>query len=142
MSGLAPNAFIGRTEPPTDADLDKTLGPAKGVWDQLITDLAVEHGVTIHEWRSYSPKAGWSLRLKRGKRTIVWMSPCARSFQVTFILGDRAMAAARESGLSPTVVRMLDTAQKYPEGTCIRFQIKGPRYIRAVRKLAEIKRKN
>jgi len=142
MSDLAPNAFIGKTEPPTDADLDQALGPAKAVWEQLIADLAAEHGVTTWEWKSYSPKTGWALRLKRGKRTIVWLGPCKRSFRVLFILGEKAVSAARQSGLSASAVRMLDTAERYPEGTCIRFQIKGPRYIRTLKKLAEIKLQN
>ncbi len=29
---LAPNAFIGKKEPPTDAELASALGPAKPLW--------------------------------------------------------------------------------------------------------------
>ena len=42
MSDTAPNAFIGRTEKPTDADLSEALGLAKPVWDGLVTDMAVK----------------------------------------------------------------------------------------------------
>jgi len=142
MSDQPPNAFIGKTVPPTDAELDEALGPAKAVWERLTADLAAEHGVTTQEWKSYSPKVGWSLRLKRGKRTIVWFGPRKRSFQVLFILGEKAVAAARQSRLSASVVRMLDMAEKYPEGRCLRFSVKGPKYVRTLKKLAEIKIKN
>lgn len=67
MSDTAPNAFIGRTEKPSDADLTKALGPAKPIWDGLVTDMAVQHGVATREWKSHSPKTGWALRLMRGK---------------------------------------------------------------------------
>ena len=76
MSELPPNAFIGREETPTDADLAAALGTAKPLWDRLIAEMAERHGVALQEWRSYSAKFGWALRLKRGKRTILWMAPC------------------------------------------------------------------
>jgi hypothetical protein len=138
----ARNAFIGRTSRPSDADLESVLGGAKPLWDHLIADLAAEHQVTIQEWRSYSVKSGWALRLKRGKRTIVWLAPCAGSFQVAFIFGDRAVLAARESGLSDRVVRMLDAAPRYPEGTALRLQIKSARDLAVVKKLALLKLEN
>lgn len=137
-----PNAFIGRTEAPTDDDLQTALGPAKKVWDALIADLAAQHEITIHQWKSYSAKSGWSLRLLRKKRTIVWFSPCAGYLQVMFILGDKALQAARESGLSASALQTLDQAPKYPEGTGVRLVIKGSKDIATVKKLVIAKLQN
>ena len=139
---LPPNAFIGRPERPTDADLVRALGPAKLVWDDLLADLAAKHDVTVQEWTTYSLKAGWSLRLKRRKRTIVWMAPCEGCFRVAFILGDKALMAARRSGLSARTLRALDGGERYPEGTGIRLLIKGPRDIPTVKELAVVKLEN
>lgn len=135
----APNAFIGRTSPPSDADLESALGRAKPVWDQLVANLASEHKVTIQEWRSYSVKTGWALRLMRGKRTIVWLAPSAGFFQTAFIFGDRAVRAARESRLSARVLQMLDSAPRYPEGTALRLQIRSAKDLVLVKKLALLK---
>ena len=104
--------------------------------------MAAQLGVPVQEWNSYSVKAGWSLRLKRAKRTIVWMSPCEGCFRVMFILGDKAVAAARQSGLPARVLRLIDEADKYPEGTGIRLLIKTPRDLPSVKKLAAIKLAN
>jgi hypothetical protein len=142
MSDRLPNAFIGRTETPTDADLAGALGVTKPLWDGLIAGMAERHGVAIQEWRSYSPKHGWALRLKRAKRTILWMAPFEGSFEVLFILGERAVQAARQSGLSARLLRILDEAPRYPEGTGVRLHIKGPRDIPAVSKLAVVKLEN
>ena len=142
MSVQAPNAFIGWNTQPADADLAKALGAAKMVWDGLIADLAAQHDVTIQEWTCYSPKSGWALRLKRGKRTIVWLGPCEGCFRVSFILGDKAMVAARRSGLSARALQALDQAEKYPEGTGVRLVIKGPRDVPTVKKLAVVKLEN
>ena len=110
MSAPAQNAFVGKTTRPSDSDLEKALGRAKLLWDQLVAELASEHDVTTREWKSYSAKYGWSLRLKRGKRTIVWLVPNAGVFEVAFICGSNGFveAASRllvDAGLDPARVR-------------------------------------
>ncbi len=141
MSETAPNAFIGRTEKPADADLSKALGLAKPVWDGLVAGMAARHGAA-QEWKSYSPNAGWALRLMRGKRTILWLAPLEGCFEVLFILGDRALSAARQSGLSARGLRALEQSIRYPEGTGVRLRVKGPRDIPTIKKLAVLKLEN
>jgi hypothetical protein len=139
MNAPAQNPFVGTTTRPSDSDLEKALGRAKPLWDQLVADLASEHDVTTREWKSYSPKSGWSLRLMRGKRTIVWLAPYAGAFQVLFIFGEKALTAIRETAVPARVLRMLDEAPKYPEGTGLRFEITTAKDIAVVKNLATIK---
>ena len=136
------NAFINKPEPPSDADVASALGPAKAAWDQFLAGLAGELGVDVHEWKCHSPKWGWSLRVKRKARTIVWLSPCGSGFNVAFILGDKAMQAARQSKLPKRIVEALDAAPKYPEGTGVRLHVKSTRALGALKKLAAIKLAN
>lgn len=142
MSAVPPNAFIGRTEAPTAAGLETALGPLKPLWDALIADVAAEHGVSTLEWKSYSVKGGWALRLLRKKRTILWLAPLEGCFLAMLILGDRAVKAARQCGLSARALRILDDAPKYPEGTGIRLLIKGPKDLPTVKKLVVVKLEN
>ena len=142
MSDIAPNAFIGKPEPPADADLATVLGPAKPVWDSLLDAIAEQHGVNVQEWKSYSSKAGWSLRLSRAKRTIVWLSPCEGCFRVAFIFGDRALQAVRALKLSAQAARALDEAVRYPEGTGVRLLVKAAKDLPSVLKLAVAKLQN
>jgi hypothetical protein len=139
---MAANAFINKPKQPTDAEFAAALGPAKAVRDQLLAELSQEHGVNDHEWKSYSPKAGWSLRVKRMARTIVWLSPSDGSFMVAIILGDKALRAARQYKFPQRVVRAISEAPKYPEGTGIRLEVKSSRDIGALMKLAAIKLAN
>jgi hypothetical protein len=84
----------------------------------LIADLAVKYEVADQEWRCYSVKTGWALRLKRGKGTIIWMAPCDGSFQVLVILGEKAVQAARESRLGRQLTLAVSSARSTiePEG--------------------------
>jgi hypothetical protein len=139
---MSPNAFIGHAEHPTDSELVSALGPVKALWDQLIDDLADECGVAGQEWNSYSPKAGWSLRLKREQRNIVYLSPCSGCFRVSFALGDKAVQAARQSKLPPRVLKIINEAKRYAEGTGVRLEVKASKDLAAVKKLAAIKLAN
>lgn len=139
---MTANAFINQPKPPTDAALAVALGPVKSVWNQFLSELDQEFGVNIEEWNSYSPKAGWSLRVKHKKRTIVWLAPCVGCFRVAFVLGDKAMQAARQGKWPKRIVKVMDEAPKYPEGTGIRLEIKSSRDIAMLKKLTAIKLAN
>lgn len=137
-----PNAFIGETAQPTSEELSASLGATVEVWRQLVDWLAVEQGVGDQEWKSSSPKHGWSLLLKLKKRTIIYLSPCSGCFRVAFALGDRAVAAARQSNLPKSALKLLDEAPRYAEGTGMRIMVKGIKDLAAVRKLVLVKLAN
>lgn len=98
-TSVLPNAFIGKLEAPTAKELTAALGAARVHWDQLLARLAAELNLVVEEWNSYSPKAGWALRLKMKKRNIVYLSPCQGGFRVSFVFGGKAVEAARQSTL-------------------------------------------
>jgi hypothetical protein len=139
---MKPNAFIGRTHPPSDADVAKALGAAKPLWDAIVVDMARELGLPDREWKSYSAKHGWALRLRRGKRNIVHLAPCEGCFNVLLILGDRAVKAARAARLGRAAAKLLDEAPRYPEGTGIRLEVRRSKDIPLIGKLARIKLEN
>jgi hypothetical protein len=135
------NAFIGRTVVPTPKEVAAVLGTTAELWDQLVDWLA-EQGAAIQEWNSYSPKAGWALRLKHKKRNIIYLAPCAGHFRVALIFGEKAVAAAHQSNLSKNTLKLLDEAPRYPEGTGLRLMVKSAKDLAAIKKLALIKLAN
>jgi len=60
---------------------------------------------------------------------------------VLFILGERAVRAARASRLA-AANRLLDEAPRYPEGTGVRFEVRRAKDVALVRELARIKLEN
>ena len=139
---MLPNAFIGKKEKPSTAELDAALGPAKTLWGRLLAVLAGELGIADQEWKSYSPKAGWSLRLIRQKRVIVYLSPSRGSFVASFALGDRAVKEALGSKLPAPVVKIIKDATRYAEGTGVRVEVKKSADVDVIKKLAAIKLKS
>ena len=136
------NAFIGKTTQPKPKEIAAALGASAEAWKQLLDWFATEHGIAELEWKSFSSKYGWSLRPKLKKRTILHLGPCNGCFQVAVVLGDRAVEAARNSNLSKSVLKLLDEATHYVEGTGIRLLVKRPKDLAPIRKLTLIKLAN
>lgn len=133
------NAFIGLETEPTDEAVSKALGPAKALWDRLLAEFSGEKSIDSEEWNSYSRKAGWSLKLKRGGRTVVYLSPCKHCFRASFALGDKAVKAALASKLPADVVKIVRQAKRYAEGTAVRIEVRAARDLDVVKTLAAAK---
>ena len=133
-SVLPPNAFIGRATKPRDADVAAALGGAKPLWDEVVRDLSREFGLNP-EWNFFSVKYGWALRMKKKDRNIVYLSPYSGGFAAQFILGSKALAAAKKE----LPASVFAEAKKYPEGTGVRLEMREEGDIETVKKLAVAK---
>ena len=135
------NAFIGRKNPPTETEVSTALGASAATWQELIECLS-DQGIVGPEWRSVSPKYGWGLRPALKKRTILYLGPCDGCFRVSFVLGDRAVAAARATKLPKNVLKAIDEARRYAEGTGVYLTVRKSSELAAIKKLVEIKLQN
>jgi len=138
----ATNAFIGKTTQPIRTEVASAFGPAVPVWKEPVNRLRDEQKITVGEWISSSPKYGWALRMKQKKRNIADMAPGDGCFRVSFILGDKAVAAARNGKLPKAVLKVLDEAPRYPEGTGLRLVVAKPGELAAIRTLIGVKLAN
>lgn len=135
-----PNAFIGRKAQPSAKDLASVLGDSLDVWKELTTWLTGK-GISANEWHSVSPKYGWALRPRLKSRNILYLGPCSGCFRASFILGDKAVAAALASDLPKTVLKEIKGSKRYAEGTGVRLLVKGSEDLAAIRTLVDIKLK-
>lgn len=136
------NAFTGQAKRPTEKQLAAALGKVYVLWQDLVAHLKHDLELDGAEWTSYSVKAGWSLRLQRKKRNIVYLAPGKKCMSAALVLGDKALAAARASKLSPSTLNLIDNAKRYPEGTAVRMEVRGQEDCAALIALAKIKLAN
>ncbi len=127
---------------PTDGAVANVLGKAAPVWVALKDDLCREFAPLDEVWAFAGAKFGWSLRLKRGKRVIVYLTPCAGHFLVSFVLGEKACAAACAEKLPRPIVESIATAPKYAEGRGFRIPVRAAKDMRGIRELVAIKLAN
>ena len=138
----SPNPFVDLPHAPGPAEIRKALGRSAAAWDALRDRISEHFGPVTEEWAVPAKKYGWSLRLKHKKRTILHLGPRSKHFTAAVILGEKAVAALRESELGPEVIAMVEDSTKYTEGRVIRFEIRSMKQTEVRVALAKVKMDN
>jgi hypothetical protein len=136
---MALSAFDDRDHKPTDAQLARTLGPAHAQW-QRARELVAERVPELREtWGFTSASTGWGLRLARGKRVLLYLTPGDGSFLASTALGEKAVAAARERRYPKAFLALLDEAPRFAEGRGVRLTVRLARDLASVERLVALK---
>jgi len=136
---MALSFFDDKSKQPRAAELAEALGRTSRRWDELKSILAAEYDPLVEEWKFSGKAYGWSLRLGHKKRPVVYLTPCKRHFLIGRVLGEKAFKAACKSKLPTTVLEIVRSAPKYPEGRGVRLEVRNKQDLAAVVKLAGIK---
>ena len=139
---MALSSFSDKTNPPTNAELRSALGDAYASWTGLLALLAERIDPITEVWGFTSASTGWGLRLRHKDRVILYMTPQQDQFLVSFVLGEKAVAAAHAARLSAAVLSAVSSAPRYAEGRGVRIAVKQRRQIAALAALARIKSEN
>jgi len=139
---MALSFFDDRSVPPAEDALHAALGAAAPLWQDLRARIGRRFSPLVETWGFSGKSTGWGLRLKRGERTILYMTPRQGHFLVSFALGEKAVKAAHGSDLPPAVLQVIDRAPKYAEGRGVRLELRGLDELAAIETLAEIKMAN
>ena len=102
---MALSAFDDPAHPPGPADLSRSLGASASLWKAVVTHVGRTCAPVTEAWNFSGAKFGWSLRLKRAERVLVYLTPQEGRFLVGIVLGEKAVASAREKGLPAAVDR-------------------------------------
>ena len=139
---MALSAFDEKSRPPREGELASTLGSSFALWNELKKRIASRFTPLSIEWGFSSKTTGWGLRLKQEKRAVLYMTPCKGYFLASFALGEKAVKAAKTSGLPAPVLAVIESAKKYAEGRGVRLEVRSARDIQDIEKLAQIKMAN
>ncbi len=136
---MALSVFENKASSPTDQELESALGRSGKLWVRLKSDMQEAHGPLTEEWHFSGAAFGWSLRLKKKKRTIVHMTPCRAHFLASFALGEKACRAAHVAGLPAPLLAVVDNAPKYAEGRGVRIAVRSKSDLKGVEALVAVK---
>lgn len=136
---MALSAFDDPANRPDAGVLRSTLGRSHAAWLALIAAVEGKVAPLRPEWVFAGKSTGWGLRMKHGERVIVYMTPRAGSFLVSFALGERAVEAALAARLPAHVRKAIEGAPRYAEGRGVRIEVRGKRDLPALAELARLK---
>ncbi|RZJ35624.1 MAG: DUF3788 family protein [Flavobacterium sp.] len=130
--------FTDKNAVPTSTDLQLALGNSFQFWQELEVFAKKSYPGYVEEW-SFSPKFGWSYRLKDSKRVIVYLLPRDNFFKVAFVFGEKATNTIIDSAVSEAIKKELLSAKVYAEGRGIRLVVTSDNNVADIKSLIEIK---
>ena len=136
---MALSALDDKSHQPTASDLATTLGKSAGLWKKIVAELSKVHSPIEELWNYAGAKYGWSLRLRRGDRVVLYLIPQPKGFLAGIVLGERAVEAARHSGIRRDVLDLIEAARPYAEGRGIRLPITKNDDVKVVLDLVALK---
>ena len=139
---MAASIFDDKEKKPTPQKLARALGESNGLWKEIKKHLKAEYGELTDHWKYYGKNYGWMLKTLRKKRNLFFFVPLEGAFNVSFVFGDKAVAAAERSDLPKDLVKTLKNARKYAEGRGLKIEVKSLTDVENVKRLVEIKVNN
>ena len=136
---MALSAFDDKSRVPSDGDVAEVLGSTARWWDDLRGSIGERHGPVEEAWKHYGKAGGWTLTLRGGKRTLLYLVPLRGSFLAGVVLGKKAVEAARASALPSEILRRIEEAREYVEGRPVRVEVKRKADLGPVKALVRIK---
>lgn len=128
-----------RSTKPTDAALAEALGKNKKHWDAIDEHVARASEGLEREWKFYGAKHGWTYKVTRKKKAVLYLVPHGKSFTASMALREKAVEAVRRSNLPPELVAEIDSAKTYPEGKPARIEVTSQKKVDIVKRLIAIK---
>jgi hypothetical protein len=133
------SAFGDQTACPTEAELRLVLGRAASPWAELVRHINATYAPVVEQWHFGGAKYGWSLRLGKPDRVILYLIPQPRRFLVGIVLGAKAVAAAQTARLAARVLSSIAEAPRYAEGTGLRLPVSKASDLPSIEKLTALK---
>ena len=134
--------FGEKTAVPNEEMITRYLADSKALWDDIKGHVIANCGNVSEQWKYYSKKAGWSLVVKSGERTILYLIPQDDFFKVNFVFGEKAAAAAETTGMPESVIIQIREATPYIEGRSFMFDVKSKANAAIAKRLIDIKLQN
>ncbi len=136
---------MAKTEPssahdsgaPGDDELVNLLGRSHAAFQTLAHGRS---GVTC-EWKRYSKKGPWVLKVSEGDRTLFYLVPQANQFEVTVVLGQSATDAALAGRVRPELHATIRSAKPYVEGRSVKVVVTSKEDLVGVDELVAVKLK-
>ena len=131
--------FLEKANQPSENELKQTLGKTFDLWLDVKEFIKSDIGETSEDWKFYMKAVGWQLKTLLKKRNLFFFTPYENCFRMTFVFGDKAVAAVEKSDVPQPVIDELLNARKYMEGRGLSIWVKTNKDVEVVKKLLMIK---
>jgi hypothetical protein len=136
---MAASIFDNKLQQPESEALKQALGETYVFWQEITRHIEENWGTFVEEWRYYNQRSGWLLKILLKKRNLFFFVPKAGGFHISYIFGDKAVAAIEAGDLPEDIKERLCNAKKYMEGRGVNVEVKTEGDVDHVKKLLAVK---
>jgi hypothetical protein len=135
-------AFLDKARLPGEQEILAALGCVRALWLDLCKFIEVSYGVSPEPWY-FTKQRGWSVRYRRGKKTLCYLFPEENTFAVLIVLGREELRKAdlARNRLNGETLRVLDTTEQYHDGRWLWLQAAEESDVQSFKALLEAKSK-
>jgi hypothetical protein len=139
---MAASIFFDKAIIPHDSMVAEALASTYSLWEELRSFVHESYPDISGEWKYYSKSAGWTFPVKSKKRTLYYFIPKDGYFSISFVFGDKAVAAAESAELPHEIIEAILSATPYMEGRSFAVDVDSPDMLENIKKLLKIKYEN
>ena len=142
---MALSVFDEKATPPSPAELEAALGRSMRLWGALVAGVTASHPPITEQWAFAGARFGWSMRLRRKGRVVLYLIPQEKGFLAGVVLGEKAANAAGaaagpgETSLPAPILALLEAAPRYAEGRGLRLSVATSQDVASVLRLVALK---
>jgi len=136
---MATSIFDNKEIVPNDEDLEDVLKSSLNIWNNLISYLGDEYGSLNKEWKFYSKKAGWSLRVSDKKRNLLFLIPNNDYFIATVNMGVKVSKIVLDLDISDNTKNLIKQAKKYREGISILINVTNEEDLKDIKTILNVR---
>lgn len=136
---MSASIYTEKLVSPDDKILAHDLAGAKEYLDKIGLFIESEYGDFKAEWKFYTKKSGWVLKMYSKKRNVLFVVPCYGYFRIAFTFGDKASNSILSSDFPDSIKKDLSGANKYAEGRTIQVEVRTDNDLNNLLKMIRIK---
>src|SRR4030042_1986006 len=104
---MSSSIFDDNSQKPELKTLTEALGETSIFWEEIKKHIEATYGSFTEEWKFYNQQSGWLLKVLLKKRNLFFFVPLKGYFRLSFVFGEKAVAAVEVSDLPEQIKERL-----------------------------------
>jgi hypothetical protein len=133
-------SLLDKAQQPTPQDIQKTLGAAWPLWEEITRFLSQAYPEIPPELSYGGKKYGWNLWYRKSGKSLLSLFPNNGYFVAQIVLGNAQVEQALALDLGETVGRLLRETPQFHDGRWLFIPVRTERDAEDAKQLLQVKR--
>lgn len=131
--------FTDKKQPPTEVEIQVTIGPRLGLWQDLLRFIRETYPVQEDLKFLYGKNYGWAWRFRVKTQVVTSLYPTQGGFTAQVNLSPAAIEQAQSMGLGENIQQAIARAHPYPEGRWLFIPVESEADMQDIQRLLALR---